>query len=170
VRTPEPPDRAAWLRYRLAVLERLLRRHTGEQILVAGSELASLRAAARRFGLPLATGATPAERREELYDAFRGGELPVLALSKVGSVGLDFPSATVLIQLSGTFGSRQEEAQRLGRLLRPQPGKVAAFYSIVSGPHEERFARRRQRFLVEQGYSYEIIEAAQLPRRNAAHP
>lgn len=164
VRVPEPPDRAAWLRYRLAVLERLLRVHQDEQVLVSGSDLASLRAAARRFELPLATGSTPTARREQLYESFRSGALPVLALSKVGSVGLDFPNATVLIQLSGTFGSRQEEAQRLGRLLRPQPGKVASFYTIVAGPREERFARRRQRFLVEQGYRYEIIDAADLPR------
>jgi DNA excision repair protein ERCC-3 len=164
VRVPEPPDRAAWLRYRLAVLERLLHLHKGDQVLVAGSDLASLQAAARRFDLPLATGTTPAERRQQLYDGFKGGTLPVLALSKVGSVGLDFPNATVLIQLSGTFGSRQEEAQRLGRLLRPRPGKVADFYTIVAGPREERFAHRRQRFLVEQGYRYEILDAADLPR------
>jgi DNA excision repair protein ERCC-3 len=164
VRVPEPPDRAAWLRYRLAVLERLLHLHQDEQVLVAGSDLASLRAAARRFDLPLATGATPTERRQQLYDGFRSGATPVLALSKVGSVGLDFPNATVLIQLSGTFGSRQEEAQRLGRLLRPKPGKTAGFYTIVAGRREERFARRRQRFLVEQGYRYEIIDAADLPR------
>jgi DNA excision repair protein ERCC-3 len=152
-------------RYKLAVLERLLARHAAEPTLVVGTDLASLSRAARRFELPLLTGRSPRDARAATLDAFRAGSITQLALSRIGSVGIDLPSAQVLIQLSGTFGSRQEEAQRLGRLLRPAPGKVARFYALVaSGTPQERYAAKRQRFLVDQGYQYEVLDAADIPR------
>jgi DNA excision repair protein ERCC-3 len=165
VRIPAAAASTDRLRYKQAVVERLLHVHRGEPTLVVGSNVASLRATAQRFGLPLITGKTEPARREMLYEAFRAGEMTALALSRVGSVGLDLPTASVMIQISGTYGSRQEEAQRLGRLLRPASEKVASFYTLVSkGTNEEDYARRRQRFLVDQGYEYEIVDAADLPR------
>jgi DNA excision repair protein ERCC-3 len=165
VRIPAAAASTDRLRYKQAVVERLLHVHRSEPTLVVGSNVASLRATAQRFGLPLITGKTEPARREMMYEAFRAGEMTALALSRVGSVGLDLPTASVMIQISGTYGSRQEEAQRLGRLLRPAGEKVASFYSLVSlGTNEEEYARRRQRFLVDQGYEYEIVDAADLPR------
>jgi DNA excision repair protein ERCC-3 len=165
VRIPPAATRELAMRYKLAATERLLARCAGEQIIVIGTDLALLRAAARTFDTVLVTGATPLPQREETLTAFRTGSIQAVALSRIGSVGIDVPNASVLIQLSGTFGSRQEEAQRLGRILRPQPGKVARFFSLViDDPREVRFAERRQRFLVDQGYRYTIIPAADLPR------
>jgi DNA excision repair protein ERCC-3 len=165
VRVPAAESPATAARYKLAALKRLLALHRDEQVLVLGSDLESLRRAARLFEIPLVTGDTAVERRAEQFEMFRTGAIRQLALSKIGSVGIDLPNATVLIQLSGTFGSRQEEAQRLGRLLRPQPGKEARFYSLVNlGGDEERHARRRQRFLVDQGYEYELLDAGSLAR------
>ena len=110
------------------------------------------------------TGKTPTPDREELYSAFRTGEVETLIVSKVGNFAIDLPDANVAIQVSGTFGSRQEEAQRMGRILRPKSdGSMAHFYSVVTlGSRDQEFSEKRQLFLTEQGYSYEIIEAHHL--------
>ncbi|MBA2319554.1 MAG: DEAD/DEAH box helicase [Deltaproteobacteria bacterium] len=139
-------------------LERLLARHADEPILVLGTYLEQLHFFGRRFGFPVISGETPAKERERLYRAFRDGEIRVLGLSKVGNFAVDLPQAAVAIQLSGTFGSRQEEAQRLGRVLRPKAnGNQAVFYTLVTADSAEQpFAERRQLFLTEQGYPYAI--------------
>jgi DNA excision repair protein ERCC-3 len=141
-----------------AVLERLLERHADEQILVLGTYLDQLRWIAKRFGIELITGLTSNGDRDEIYGRFRAGELRVLALSKVGNFAIDLPAASVAIQVSGSFGSRQEEAQRLGRVLRPKPGvNQASFYTLVTADsREQEYAERRQLFLTEQGYPYRI--------------
>ncbi len=143
-----------------AVLQ-LVERHKGERLLVIGQYLDQLRRLAKAIDAPLLTGRTPNTKRTELYGAFRSGELNVLILSKVGNFAVDLPDAAVAIQVSGTFGSRQEEAQRLGRVLRPKSdGSSATFYSIVTlGSKDQDFAGKRQLFLTEQGYAYEILEA-----------
>ncbi len=107
------------------------------------------------------TGKTPAKERERLYQEFRQGRIPVLVVSKVANFAIDLPDANVAIQVSGAFGSRQEEAQRLGRILRPKSnGKTALFYSVVSEEtREQDFAQKRQLFLCEQGYRYDIAHA-----------
>ena len=113
---------------------------------------------ARKFALPIVTGKTPVAERQRLFDAFRAGEITRLALSRVGNFAIDLPGANVAIQVAGTFGSRQEEAQRLGRVLRPKTGdNQALFYSLVTAEtREQEFAERRQLFLAEQGYPYRI--------------
>ncbi|HLQ38569.1 MAG TPA: DNA repair helicase XPB [Planctomycetota bacterium] len=143
------------------VLGALLARHAGDRVLVIGQFLEQLQLLSTRFQLPLITGQTPTPERERLYAAFRSGELDRLCVSKVGNFAIDLPDANVAVQVSGTFGSRQEEAQRLGRILRPNPGGGAsAFYSLVSaGTREQEFARKRQLFLCEQGYGYAIVTA-----------
>jgi DNA excision repair protein ERCC-3 len=145
-----------------AVLERLIARHAGEQILVLGTYLDHLGFLARRFDLPLITGETPAAERKALYQRFRDGEISVLALSNVGNFSIDLPGASVAIQVSGSFGSRQEEAQRLGRVLRPKPGaNQAVFYTLVTDDSPEQgYAERRQLFLTEQGYPYVVEHVA----------
>ncbi|HMC89047.1 MAG TPA: helicase-related protein, partial [Gemmataceae bacterium] len=122
--------------------------------------LKQLRRLAKRFEIPLIMGQTPNVEREDLYNRFRRGEVRTLILSKVGNFAIDLPDANVLIQISGTFGSRQEEAQRLGRILRPKSGgEVAHFYTLVTRDTRELdFAHHRQLFLTEQGYSYEIVD------------
>jgi DNA excision repair protein ERCC-3 len=139
----------------------LLERYAGSRVLIIGQYLKQLRHLKKRFGLPLITGQTPSDEREDLYNKFRRGELSQLILSKVGNFALDLPDANVLIQVSGTFGSRQEEAQRLGRILRPKAGgEIAHFYSLVTRDTRELdFAHHRQLFLTEQGYSYSILDA-----------
>jgi DNA excision repair protein ERCC-3 len=146
------------------VVERLIERHRGGRILVIGQYIDQLHALARHLRAPLITGKTPNADREKLYAAFRSGELEVLIVSKVGNFAVDLPEASVAIQISGTFGSRQEEAQRLGRILRPKPdGSAASFYSVVTlGSRDQEFAEKRQLFLTEQGYAYEIVEAGQI--------
>jgi DNA excision repair protein ERCC-3 len=164
---------AEWrVRYRLAsenpvkdeVVARLLERYADSRVIVIGQYLSQLRRLAKRFRLPLITGATPTAEREELYRRFRAGEVRHLILSKVGNFALDLPDANVLIQVSGTFGSRQEEAQRLGRVLRPKTGgETAHFYTVVTrDTREQDFAHHRQLFLTEQGYSYQIADGAQV--------
>jgi DNA excision repair protein ERCC-3 len=140
--------------------ERLCGDHQDAATLVIGVYLEQLAAAARRLRAPLITGETPQAERERLLARFRAGEIPVLVLSRVGNFSIDLPDASVCIQLSGTFGSRQEEAQRLGRILRPKrDGRPALFYSLVSrDTSEQRFAMNRQLFLTEQGYRYYIEE------------
>lgn len=142
----------------------LLGRHRGEPTIVIGSYLDGLREVAERHELPLVTGQTPEAARQDLFDRFRRGELTTLALSKVGNYSLDLPEASVAIQISGTFGSRQEEAQRLGRLLRPKSdGRQATFYTLVTRDTvEQEHSGRRHRFLTEQGYHYEIVDAEDL--------
>lgn len=165
VRIPEAPDDNERLRYKLAAIDRLLAQHTNQQVLIVGSSLDGLHRIGRRFGIPVLDGRSSRARRSELLEAFRSGEIRQLVLSRIGSVGIDLPGAEVLIQVSGTFGSRQEEAQRLGRILRPASGKVARFYTLVSdGTPEVRYAEKRQRFLVEQGYRYDLLPASALPR------
>jgi DNA excision repair protein ERCC-3 len=153
-------------KYRLAsenpakdeVVARLLDRYQGSRILIIGQYLKQLRRLRKRFGIPLITGQTANVEREDLYQRFRQGEVTQLILSKVGNFALDLPDANVLIQVSGTFGSRQEEAQRLGRILRPKSdGQMAHFYTLVTRDTRELdFAQHRQLFLTEQGYSYRI--------------
>lgn len=128
------------------------------RVLIIGEYITQLGGLAREFSAPLVTGKTPQIERERLYDRFRRGEVRHLVLSKVGNFAIDLPDADVLIQVSGMFGSRQEEAQRLGRILRPKTdGRTARFFSLVSrDTREEEFAHHRQLFLTEQGYSYRI--------------
>ena len=116
---------------------------------------------AEALGAPKLTGSTPIAEREELYQAFREGDLHVLVVSKVANFSVDLPEASVAIQVSGSFGSRQEEAQRLGRLLRPkQSGHTASFYTLIARDTvDQDYAQNRQRFLAEQGYSYTILDA-----------
>lgn len=129
-----------------------------ERVLVIGQYIDQLETLSANLNVPLVTGKTPNKKREELYGQFRSGELKHLMISKVGNFAIDLPDATVLIQISGTFGSRQEEAQRLGRVLRPKEGgKQAHFLSLVTrDTREQEFAMNRQLFLAEQGYQYEI--------------
>jgi DNA excision repair protein ERCC-3 len=143
------------------VVAGLLDRYRESRVLVIGQYLKQLRQMSKRFGIPLITGQTPNSEREELYDRFRRGLQRHLILSKVGNFAIDLPDANVLIQVSGTFGSRQEEAQRLGRVLRPKVnGEVAHFYTLVTRDTRELdFAHHRQMFLTEQGYSYRIADA-----------
>jgi DNA excision repair protein ERCC-3 len=143
------------------VVARLLDRYAGSRVLIIGQYLKQLRQLRKRFGIPLITGQTPNAEREELYNKFRHGQIRQLILSKVGNFALDLPDANVLIQVSGTFGSRQEEAQRLGRILRPKTGgDTAHFYTLVTRDTRELdFAHHRQLFLTEQGYSYAIADA-----------
>ncbi|MFY9342241.1 MAG: DNA repair helicase XPB [Planctomycetota bacterium] len=146
------------------VVGMLLAHHASDRVLVIGQYLEQLQHLARVFELPLITGQTPTAERERLYGAFRRGELPRLCVSKVGNFAIDLPDANVAIQVSGTFGSRQEEAQRLGRVLRPKAdGGPASFYTLVSADsREQQFAKKRQLFLTEQGYAYEIVGAGEL--------
>ena len=129
-----------------------------------GQFLDQLDAIAARLDAPLITGKTATRDRERLYAAFRAGEIRTLVVSKVANFSIDLPEATVAVQVSGTFGSRQEEAQRLGRVLRPKAdGRQAHFYAIVArDTNDQEFAAKRQRFLAEQGYAYTILDAAEL--------
>lgn len=140
------------------VVKEVLKRHEGEQILVIGHYVSQLETLAQELNAPLITGKTPQEERETLYGKFRRGEVDTLVVSRVANFALDLPDASVAVQVSGTFGSRQEEAQRLGRILRPKKdGRTAYFYSLVSAESkEEQYAHRRQMFLVEQGYEYNL--------------
>ena len=146
------------------VVERLLHQYEDKNVIIIGQYLKQLRSLQKRFDLPLITGATDNMEREELYGKFRRGEIKQLILSKVGNFAIDLPDAHVLIQVSGTFGSRQEEAQRLGRILRPKTsGEMAHFFSLVTRDTRELdFAHHRQMFLTEQGYSYSILDGADL--------
>jgi DNA excision repair protein ERCC-3 len=140
------------------VVKGLVEKHRGDRVLILGQYLDQLKRIRRELGAPLITGRTATAEREELYSRFREGEIPVLVVSKVGNFAVDLPEANVAIQVSGTFGSRQEEAQRLGRILRPKKdGGQALFYSVVTrGSRDQEFAEKRQLFLTEQGYHYDI--------------
>ncbi len=144
--------------YKMAVVGELLARHAGDKVLIIGMYLDQLETAAKLFRAPLITGRTPNDERDRLYEQFREGTISVLTVSKVANFSINLPDANVAIQISGTFGSRQEEAQRLGRILRPSGGE-ACFYSLVTrNSREQEFAHNRQLFLTEQGYSYSIEE------------
>ena len=146
------------------VVDMLVQRHANGRVLVIGQYITQLELLARRLKAPLITGKTPNSERQELYEAFRQGRENLLVVSKVGNFAIDLPDANVAIQVSGTFGSRQEEAQRLGRILRPKSdGSAAIFYSIVTlGSRDQEFAEKRQLFLTEQGYTYQITEPGHL--------
>ena len=155
------------------MLDQLLAKHKDDQTLIIGMYLDQLDQVKRRTGFELLTGETPARERQKLIDRFRSGELQKLIISKVGNFAIDLPDASVMIQISGTFGSRQEEAQRLGRILRPkQDGQLAHFYTLVSkDSQDQEFGANRQLFLTEQGYQYTILYDEEVggfkPRRSA---
>jgi len=160
----EPEERyrlAASSQVKTLLVESLVAQHPDDHILVIGQYLDQLAVLSDHLGAPLITGATSVKERERLYDEFRAGDVRVLVVSKVANFSIDLPEASVAIQVSGTFGSRQEEAQRLGRVLRPKAdGRTAHFYTIVSRDTvDQDFAAHRQRFLAEQGYAYRIIDA-----------
>ncbi len=146
------------------VILSLFKKHKDDQILIIGQFIQQLTAIAEKLQIPLITGKTDNNERIRLYTAFRNGELKQLIVSKVGNFAINLPDANVLIQISGTFGSRQEEAQRLGRILRPKnDGSLAYFYTLITRESKEQeFAMNRQLFLTEQGYRYEIKEASKL--------
>ncbi|WP_161524676.1 DNA repair helicase XPB [Alteribacter lacisalsi] len=147
-------------RMKLDVTASLLNRHRGEKIIIIGHYLDQLKAVSMQFGLPLITGETPVDEREKLFQAFRNSDITCLVLSKVANLALDLPDAQTGIQLSGTYGSRQEEAQRIGRLLRPSAkSRSVTFYSIVTaGTQEEERSGNRQLFMLDQGYTYSSEE------------
>ncbi len=151
---------AATAEEKLAVVAALVERHRDEQILVIGQFIEQLREIAGKLGAPLLTGQTAVSTRDRLFGEMRAGTLRLLVVSKVANFSVDLPEVSVAIQVSGQFGSRQEEAQRLGRILRPKAaGGSAHFYTIVADDTDEvRFARNRQRFLAEQGYTYAIVD------------
>jgi len=162
--TAEPEERyrkCATTRTKRDVVEELVGLHAGEQILVIGQYIDQLDDLSETLGVPVIKGETPIKEREQLFAAFRAGEITCLVVSKVANFSIDLPEATIAIQVSGAFGSRQEEAQRLGRIVRPKAdGRGAKFYSVVSRDTiDQDFAQNRQRFLAEQGYSYRIIDA-----------
>jgi DNA excision repair protein ERCC-3 len=162
--TAEPENRyrtCATTRTKRDVVELLVKKHKGEQILVIGQYLDQLDELSEVLGVPVIKGDTPVKEREVLFNKFRSGEITCLVVSKVANFSIDLPDATIAIQVSGAFGSRQEEAQRLGRILRPKSdGRSATFYSVISRDTiDQDFAQNRQRFLAEQGYSYKIIDA-----------
>ncbi|WNB85263.1 DNA repair helicase XPB [Cellulomonas sp. ATA003] len=165
--TAEPEEK-----YRLAatasgknrVVEQLVAKHEGDPTLIIGQYLDQLEELGEHLDAPVLTGATTVTERQRLYDAFRAGEITKLVVSKVANFSIDLPEASVAIQVSGSFGSRQEEAQRLGRLLRPKgDGRTAHFYTVVARDTvDQEFAAHRQRFLAEQGYAYTIVDAEDL--------
>jgi len=149
---------------KIAVVKSILSRHPNEPTLVIGAYLDQLEELGNVLGAPIIQGSTKNAEREALYDSFRRGEVNTLVVSKVANFSIDLPEAAVAVQVSGTFGSRQEEAQRLGRLLRPKAdGGGAVFYSVVARDSlDAEYAAHRQRFLAEQGYGYVIRDADDL--------
>ncbi len=165
--TADPDDRyriCSTTRAKAAVVEHLAARHRGERLLVIGQYIEQLRDLGERLGAPVVMGEMKVAERERLFDEFRAGRVGTLVVSKVANFSVDLPEAALAIQVSGTFGSRQEEAQRLGRILRPkQPGRRARFYTVVSRDTvDAEYAGHRQRFLAEQGYAYQILDATGL--------
>ncbi|MBX6722965.1 MAG: helicase, partial [Dactylosporangium sp.] len=162
--TADPEERyrvAATARTKLPVVGALVRRHQGDQVLVIGAYLDQLQELGSYLDAPVIQGSTSNKERERLFAAFRSGEVSTLVISRVGNFSIDLPEAAVAIQVSGTFGSRQEEAQRLGRVLRPKTdGRQAHFYTVVARDTiDTEYAAHRQRFLAEQGYAYTIVDA-----------
>jgi DNA excision repair protein ERCC-3 len=149
---------------RIPVIKKLISKHQGEPTLVIGQYLSQIHEVSAALDVPEITGDTPVDERERLFEEFRSGRLNTLVVSKVANFSVDLPEASVAIQISGSYGSRQEEAQRLGRLLRPKSdGRTASFYTLTSRDTvDQDFAQNRQRFLAEQGYSYEIVDAHSL--------
>ncbi|CAB4732064.1 unannotated protein [freshwater metagenome] len=160
----EPEDRyrlASSAPQKITLVEELVAKHPDDQVLVIGQYLDQLAELGEHLDAPVITGASSVKERERLFSDFREGRIRVLVVSKVANFSVDLPEASVAIQVSGTFGSRQEEAQRLGRILRPKAdGRTAHFYSIVTRDTVDAdFAQHRQRFLAEQGYAYRILDA-----------
>ncbi|HEY8479239.1 MAG TPA: DNA repair helicase XPB [Spirillospora sp.] len=143
------------------LVQTLVDRHKGEPTLVIGQYIDQLDELGALLDAPVVKGETRVRERERLFDAFRAGEIDVLVVSKVANFSIDLPEASVAVQVSGSFGSRQEEAQRLGRLLRPKKsGQGARFYAVVARDTlDQEYAAHRQRFLAEQGYAYRIVDA-----------
>ncbi|MFC3687018.1 DNA repair helicase XPB [Aquipuribacter hungaricus] len=163
----EPDERyrlCATSEQKTKVVEQLVEKHRGEPTLVIGQFIDQLDDISARIGAPLIKGETTVKERQRLFDAFRSGEITTLVVSKVANFSIDLPEAAVAIQVSGAFGSRQEEAQRLGRVLRPKAdGRTARFYAVVArDTQDQEFAQHRQRFLAEQGYAYRIVDADDL--------
>jgi DNA excision repair protein ERCC-3 len=150
---------------KLECIEQLIALHANDHVLIIGQYIEQLEEIQRKFGAPIITGKTPTKEREKIYNDFRDGSQRVLIVSKVANFAIDLPDANVVIQVSGTFGSRQEEAQRLGRILRPKPGdNQAQFYSLVTRESKDQdFAAKRQLFLTEQGYRYSIVSEDAVP-------
>jgi DNA excision repair protein ERCC-3 len=164
----DPEERyrvAATARTKLPVVRALVRRHPDEQVLVIGAYIDQLHTLSEYLDAPVVEGSTTTRQRERLFDEFRAGSLRTLVISKVGNFSIDLPEAAVAIQVSGTFGSRQEEAQRLGRVLRPKADRRQAhFYTVVARDTiDTEYAAHRQRFLAEQGYAYTIVDADDVP-------
>lgn len=155
---------------KLHYTDQLLKAHPNDRVLIIGQYIDQLEKIQKRFAFPLITGSTPVKEREELYKQFKEGTITRLIVSKVANFSIDLPDANVAIQVSGTFGSRQEEAQRLGRILRPKPGdNTAYFYSLVTAHTvEENFAHNRQLFLTEQGYTYIIMNESMFNEKFSA--
>jgi DNA excision repair protein ERCC-3 len=151
---------------KIDVLRGLLERHSDANVLIIGMYLDQLKEVSESLEIPLITGKTPVAERETSYRKFRQGEIKRLVVSKVGNFSIDLPDANVAIEISGTFGSRQEEAQRLGRILRPKwDGSTAHFYTLVTRDTvDQTFAANRQRFLTEQGYAYQILYETEVLR------
>ena len=169
--TAEQEDRykfCATTQTKKAVAIALAKQHADDQVLVIGQYLEQLDELSAALGVPVIKGATPIKEREILFAKFRSGEIKCLVVSKVANFSIDLPEAAIAIQVSGTFGSRQEEAQRLGRILRPKAdGRGARFYSLVARDTiDQDFAQNRQRFLAEQGYAYRIIDADEVLNKN----
>jgi DNA excision repair protein ERCC-3 len=162
--TSEPEERykvGATAHTKIAVVRKLVERHSDDQVLVIGAYLDQLDELGDALGMPVIQGSTKNSERELLFEAFRRKEIQGLVVSKVANFSIDLPEAAVAIQVSGTFGSRQEEAQRLGRVLRPKAdGRSAHFYTVISRDTvDQEYAAHRQRFLAEQGYPYTIVDA-----------
>ena len=146
---------------KLPLVKQIVNKYTQDKILVIGQYLEQLAQLAKELGAPIITGKTPTAERDKIYGDFRKGNIRVLVVSKVANFAIDLPDASLAIQVSGTFGSRQEEAQRLGRILRPKE-RTSRFYTLVTrNTVEEEFSSNRQKFLAEQGYSYRIVRYAQ---------
>lgn len=142
---------------KIPLVQELVRRFPADKILIIGQYLDQLKEIAKLLNIPIITGSTPNSQRDQLYAQFRSGQLRILAVSKVANFAIDLPDASMAIQISGTFGSRQEEAQRLGRILRPKD-RVARFFTLITrNTSEEEFSANRQKFLAEQGYAYKLI-------------
>jgi len=165
--TAEPEERykvGSTARTKIAVVQRLVARHTADRVLVIGAYLDQLAELGEALDAPIVQGSTTNRERDILFERFRNGDVHTLVVSKVANTSIDLPEAGVAIQVSGTFGSRQEEAQRLGRVLRPKAdGRQAHFYTVVSrDTNDQEYAAHRQRFLAEQGYAYTIVDADEI--------
>jgi DNA excision repair protein ERCC-3 len=149
---------------KIPVIQKLLAKHAGEPTLIIGQYIDQLMTVADALKAELITGETPVSERERLFAQFREGRIGVLVVSKVANFSIDLPEASVAIQISGSYGSRQEEAQRLGRILRPKAdGRTASFFTLIARDTvDQDFAQNRQRFLAEQGYAYEILDSVDL--------